>query len=88
MQDVSVEIKLGKVSGGMFGELHFQLSIAADGKGSLDIHALDPSNNYRRNGILVRLGAQGLADFREIIQRIDEVLRSAHHSGQLRQLAP
>jgi hypothetical protein len=48
MDPVSIDINLGKVQGGPFGELHFAQIINADG-GHLRVLALDPSGNYRCN---------------------------------------
>lgn len=87
MEPTSIEVKLGVVKS-QFGELHFTIAVYPDGTGHVRILALDPSNGYRKAGVMLTLGENGYQELKKMIAATDVNLEKIWRGGQLTALKP
>lgn len=74
MDDISIDIKLGKVASHS-GSLAFTLRVEQNMKGHLQLYAYDPSD-LRKSGVLINLDAKGFSELKEIIEKTERTVKT------------
>lgn len=81
MDDISINIKLGKVSS-LCGTMDFTLVVKSDMQGQIQVYCYNPTN-MRKSGVLVQLDTTRFAELKQVIERAEQTMEKLKSSNQM-----